>query len=413
MSLKKPIVKYGDQFEELRDGDTLPTETAKSIGDTLSKTPKFNFDPSQYSLSMKGSEIVLTPYNQILNGFTTSFDKRYISSDPNSADGLGGVVNKCSDISPNDTDYIPVSSVSKLYRLSFSGLKSFLKTYFDSIYTTMSAVQTWVTSQGYLTSASLTGYATQAWVTSQGYLTSSSLTGYATQVWVNAQGFITNVVSALGYTPANKAGDTFTGSITATNLSGTNTGDETTATIKTKLGAATTSTDGYLTSSDWNTFNNKQTNLVSGTNIKTINNTSVLGSGDMRVGSTIIGYVSITQNASSTLYYAMNIILSGVVAASRIGRAIPFQAGTFKNFYFRTNTQQPASGSQVVTLWADNSATSISVTIAANSAAGNFSDTTNTETITSGQYMCYEVINNATAAGAAIQGISIGFYASN
>ena len=42
-----------------------------------------------------------------------------------------------------------------------------------------------------------------------------------------------------------------------TNTSGINTGDETTATIKTKLWTATTSTDGYLTSSDWNTFSAK------------------------------------------------------------------------------------------------------------------------------------------------------------
>ena len=40
-------------------------------------------------------------------------------------------------------------------------------------------------------------------------------------------------------------------------LSGSNTGDETTATIKTKLGIATTSADGYLTSTNWTTFNNK------------------------------------------------------------------------------------------------------------------------------------------------------------
>jgi hypothetical protein len=42
---------------------------------------------------------------------------------------------------------------------------------------------------------------------------------------------------------------------------GDNTGDETQNTIKTKLGTATTSTDGYLTSTDWNTFNNKQVSL--------------------------------------------------------------------------------------------------------------------------------------------------------
>lgn len=40
-------------------------------------------------------------------------------------------------------------------------------------------------------------------------------------------------------------------------FSGNNTGDETTSSIKTKLGVASGSTDGYLTSIDWNTFNNK------------------------------------------------------------------------------------------------------------------------------------------------------------
>jgi len=46
------------------------------------------------------------------------------------------------------------------------------------------------------------------------------------------------------------------------NLSGTNTGDETTASIKTTLGAADTDSDGYLTSTDWNTFNGKQDSLT-------------------------------------------------------------------------------------------------------------------------------------------------------
>lgn len=64
---------------------------------------------------------------------------------------------------------------------------------------------------GYLTSASLSGYATQSWVTSQGYetsahaastyylatnpdgyITNSALSGYATQSWVTGQGYITS-----------------------------------------------------------------------------------------------------------------------------------------------------------------------------------------------------------------------------
>ncbi len=53
-----------------------------------------------------------------------------------------------------------------------------------------------------------------------------------------------------------------TGTVSGSNLSGTNTGDETTATIKTKLGAATTTADGYLTTGDWNAFNGKTTNAT-------------------------------------------------------------------------------------------------------------------------------------------------------
>jgi len=47
------------------------------------------------------------------------------------------------------------------------------------------------------------------------------------------------------------------------------------------MAAATTSVNGYLTSTDWNTFNGKQATLVSGTNIKTVGGVSLLGSGDV------------------------------------------------------------------------------------------------------------------------------------
>jgi hypothetical protein len=109
----------------------------------------------------------------------------------------------------------------------------------------------------------------------------TALSGYATQTWVNSQGFITNVITSLGYTPANKSGETFTGSISATNLSGTNTGDETTSTIKTKLGVASASNDGYLSSANWSTFNNK----ISGSG--TINKISKFNSSNNLIDSQI------------------------------------------------------------------------------------------------------------------------------
>ena len=78
--------------------------------------------------------------------------------------------------------------------------------------------------------SALNGYATEVWVGQQGFLTSTSLVGYATQQWVQNQGYITGITStmiatALGYTP--------------------------------------------------------QQQLESGTNIKTINNNSILGSGNL------------------------------------------------------------------------------------------------------------------------------------
>lgn len=63
------------------------------------------------------------------------------------------------------------------------------------------------------------------------------------------------------------------------NTSWTNTWDETTSSIQTKLGTASTSTDWYLTSTDWNTFNNKQSAL-SANQLASIGNWIILTSTD-------------------------------------------------------------------------------------------------------------------------------------
>ena len=65
--------------------------------------------------------------------------------------------------------------------------------------------------------------------------------------------------------------------------------------------AATTSVNGYLTSTDWTTFNGKQAALVSGTNIKTVNSTSLLGSGDVSVGVTsVTGTAPVVSSGGAT-----------------------------------------------------------------------------------------------------------------
>ena len=62
---------------------------------------------------------------------------------------------------------------------------------------------------------------------------------------------------------------------------------------------ATTSTNGYLSSTDWNTFNNKQVALVSGTNIKTVNGTTLLGSGDLGTITAAYGGTGLTSPGTS------------------------------------------------------------------------------------------------------------------
>lgn len=51
---------------------------------------------------------------------------------------------------------------------------------------------------------------------------------------------------------------------------------------------------GALSSANWTTFNGKQDTLVSGTNIKTVNGNSLVGSGDVSIGPKLLGFSGIT-----------------------------------------------------------------------------------------------------------------------
>ena len=84
--------------------------------------------------------------------------------------------------------------------------------------------------------------------------------------------------------------DQFVGTVTSVSASVDTTGTDiavavtnstTTPAIALSIPTSSASARGALTSTDWSTFNGKQAALVSGTNIKTINGQSVLGSGDL------------------------------------------------------------------------------------------------------------------------------------
>jgi len=64
------------------------------------------------------------------------------------------------------------------------------------------------------------------------------------------------------------------------------------------LPTASASNRGALSSANWSTFNNKQDALVSGTTIKTVNSTTLLGSGNLAVG-TVTGVTGTAPVVSS------------------------------------------------------------------------------------------------------------------
>jgi hypothetical protein len=73
------------------------------------------------------------------------------------------------------------------------------------------------------------------------------------------------------------------------------------------LGLASASLNGALSSTDWNTFNDKQNLLVSGTSIRTINGNSLLGSGDLVVGADSVLYTTQSRTASEKRQARTNI----------------------------------------------------------------------------------------------------------
>lgn len=91
------------------------------------------------------------------------------------------------------------------------------------------------------------------------------------------------VTSALGFTPISLSSLSASSPLSYNNTTGAF-----------SIQVANTSQNGYLSSIDWNTFNGKQAALVSGTNIKTVNGTTLLGSGDLQVG-TILGSLAATS----------------------------------------------------------------------------------------------------------------------
>lgn len=87
--------------------------------------------------------------------------------------------------------------------------------------------------------------------------------------------------------------------------------------LNTVVTAHTADTSIHVTTSDKTTWNAKQNQLVSGTNIKTINNESLLGSGNIEIGGSIDPSLDLTSDnavANSAITTAINTVSAQTTA---------------------------------------------------------------------------------------------------
>ena len=135
------------------------------------------------------------------------------------------------------------------------------------------------------------------------------------------------------------------------NTSGSNSGDETANSIKTKLGIASASQDGYLTSTNFNTFNNKENALPSGTSTQYLRGNKTLATLDKSA----VGLTNV-QNIDTTI--ASN-ITSGQLPDARLNNTLQELSNiiyssnsivTYVDSAFRTTNLTSSSGNTTFNL---------------------------------------------------------------
>ena len=152
----------------------------------------------------------------------------------------------------------------------------------------------------------------------------------------------------------------------------------------------------------------KQDTLVSGTNIKTINSNSILGSGNLVISAavnqafrTFSTGITLAASSGDRWYVMQNGLSSGT--ESLVQASAEF-AMTFTEIRVRTTGTQSATGSIVFTL-RKNGVDQFALTIAAGATAGVYT-ATGSFSVVAGDLINWKIRNNATAISANVTQIS-------
>jgi hypothetical protein len=215
----------------------------------------------------------------------------------------------------------------------------------------------------------------------------------------------------------------------ATGTSGTDFGISSAGSTHTfNLPTASAANRGALSSADWSTFNGKQNSIgltTVGTNLATLPNPSAVrylrinndNTVTARTAAEMVSDLGITTSSTSVLYQFANgdtltasqtrfgALFGGSAnhnASDAVRRTPMITNGTLTRLYVMTSTAQPATGSLVCTVRKNSVDQALTITIAAGSAAGVFSDLVNSVSVVAGDQMGMKFLNNATGTSAGI-----------
>lgn len=206
----------------------------------------------------------------------------------------------------------------------------------------------------------------------------------STSLWKNKQLTSAIVTTALGYTPYNSTNPN--GYITSSALSPYLTSAIAASTYQPIISLTTTGTSGAATLIG-NTLNIPQY------------------SGSTGAASFVLISFSATGFAAGTTRFYWNGGAGGTTNDSQLRTPFP-EACTASKLYLRTTGTMNASASLVVTLAKNGSLTALTITVAGGSAAGTYSNTSDSISFAAGDGYAVQVSNPGSVAAAAMSGIS-------
>ena len=264
--------------------------------------------------------------------------------------------------------YTPYNATNPNGYIDSSALSPYLTS--ATAASTYQPIGTYATASNSMSFTNKSGNISQ-WTNDSAYITSSALTGYLTSATAAStyQTIITGAATS----------DT-TSNLTASRVLVSD------ASGKITTNAVTTTTLGYLdaTSSIQTQLNSKLSTSSS-------------------IQNNVLAQALAGAASPTTRYHS----ISGTISTLTTAYQVPLPtACTFGNFYFRIYSAQPASGSLVLTLQKNAVDTASTITIAAGSAIGNYTDNTNTVSFVAGDTWQIKIVQNATSGSTNMGGYS-------